>query len=135
MARPVRTGGATHEDCAGRPMSRTKRVAVTSPQTRLARSRRLERGRWRMPRLRAPEAERAAVLYRIQRRRGIPALVGMFVLVLGLPVLFSLAPSLDSVRLWGIPLSWLLIAVLPYPVLAGLSWWQLRRAEKIEDDQ
>ncbi|MGW7532704.1 hypothetical protein [Amycolatopsis sp. NPDC054798] len=116
-------------------MSRTKRVAVTSPQTRLARSRRLERGRWRMPRLRAPEAERAAVLYRIQRRRGIPALVAMFVLVLGLPVLFSLVPSLDSVRLWGIPLSWLLIAVLPYPVLAGLSWWQLRRAEKIEDDR
>jgi cytochrome oxidase assembly protein ShyY1 len=31
--------------------------------------------------------------------------------------------------------SWLLIAVLPYPVLAGLSWWQLRRAEKTEDDR
>ncbi|WP_033291918.1 membrane protein [Amycolatopsis jejuensis] len=116
-------------------MSRTKRVAVTSPQTRLARSRRLERGRWRMPRLRAAEADRAAVLYRIQRRRGIPALVAMFVLVLGLPVVFAVAPALDGLRLWGIPVSWLLIAVLPYPVMAGLAWWQLHRAEKVEDDR
>ncbi|WP_027927951.1 membrane protein [Amycolatopsis benzoatilytica] len=116
-------------------MSRSKRVAVTSPQTRLARSRRQERGRWRMPRLRTPEAERATELYRSQRRRGIPALVAMFALVLGLPVVFSLAPGLDAVRMWGIPVSWLVIAVLPYPVLAALAWWQLRRAEKTEDDQ
>jgi len=116
-------------------VNRTKRVAVTSPQTRLARSRRQERGRWRVPRLRAPEAERAATLYRLQRRRGIPALVAMFLLVLGLPVLFTLAPGLDTARLWGIPVSWLVIAVLPYPVLAGLAWWQLRRAEKTEDDE
>ncbi|RJQ90000.1 DUF485 domain-containing protein [Amycolatopsis panacis] len=115
-------------------MSRTKRVAVTSPQTRLARSRRQARGRWRMPRLAASEAERAASLYRTQRRRGIPALVAMFVLVLGLPVVFAVAPELDSVRVWGIPLSWLMIALLPYPVMAGLAWWQLRRAEKTEDD-
>jgi hypothetical protein len=115
-------------------MSRTKRVAVTSPQTRLARSRPQTRGRWRMPRLPAPVAERAARLYRTQRRRGIPALIATFTLVLGLPVVFTLAPQLDSVRVWGIPLSWLMIAGLPYPVMAGLSWWQLRRAEKIEDD-
>ncbi|GAA3542145.1 hypothetical protein GCM10022222_27260 [Amycolatopsis ultiminotia] len=115
-------------------MSRTKRVAVTSPQTRLARSRRQSRGRWRMPRLRASEAERAAALYRIQRRRGIPALVAMFVLVLGLPVVFTLAPALDALRVCGIPLSWLMIVLLPYPVMAGLAWWQLRRAEKAEDD-
>ncbi|QRP44623.1 hypothetical protein [Amycolatopsis sp. FDAARGOS 1241] len=114
-------------------MSRTRRVAVTSPQTRLARSRRQARGRWRMPRLRTSDAERAAILYRTQRKRGIPALVAMFVLVLGLPVVFAVAPGLDGVRMWGIPLSWLMIAVLPYPVMAGLARWQLRRAEKVED--
>jgi len=27
-----------------------------------------------------------------------------------------------------------MIAILPYPAMALLSWWQLRRAEKIEDD-
>jgi len=25
-------------------------------------------------------------------------------------------------------------AVLPWPVLAGLAWWQLRRAERVEDE-
>ncbi|WIX79084.1 hypothetical protein QRX50_48510 [Amycolatopsis carbonis] len=116
-------------------MSRVRRVAVMSPQTRLARSRRQARGRWRMPRLRASDAERAAVLYRTQRKRGIPALVAMFALVLGLPVVFAVAPGLDAVRVWGIPLSWLMIALLPYPVMAGLARWQLRRAEKAEDDR
>ncbi|MEU3626592.1 hypothetical protein BS329_19390 [Amycolatopsis coloradensis] len=115
-------------------MSRVKRVAVTSPQTRLAHSRRRSRGRWRVPRLAAGDAERADLLYRAQRRRGLPALAGMFGLVFGLPLVFGLFPGLDSVRLLGIPLSWLMIAILPYPAMALLSWWQLRRAEKIEDD-
>ena len=35
-------------------------------------------------------------------------------------------------RLSGVPLSWLAVAVLPWPVLAGLAWWQLRRAERAE---
>jgi cytochrome oxidase assembly protein ShyY1 len=36
------------------------------------------------------------------------------------------------VRLAGIPLSWLAVAVLPYPVLVLLAGWQLRRAERAE---
>jgi cytochrome oxidase assembly protein ShyY1 len=28
--------------------------------------------------------------------------------------------------------AWLAVAVLPYPFLALLAWWQLRRAEKTE---
>jgi hypothetical protein len=115
-------------------VSRVKRVAVTSPQTRLAHSRRRARGRWRVPRLAVGDAERANRLYRAQRRGGIPALGVMFGLLFGLPLLFSLFPVLDSVRLLGIPLSWLMIAILPYPTMALLSWWQLRRAERIEDE-
>ncbi|MFD9890625.1 hypothetical protein ACFWY9_14870 [Amycolatopsis sp. NPDC059027] len=115
-------------------MSRVRRVAVTSPQTRLAHARRQARGRWRQPRLRAADAQRASELYRAQRRRGIPALVLIFALLLGLPAVFAVFPGLDSVRLWGIPLSWLMIAVLPYPAMALLARWQLRRAERLEDD-
>lgn len=115
-------------------MSRIRRVAVTSPQTRLARSRRRLRGRWRVPRLRPADAQRATGLYRAQRRSGIPALVLMFGLLLGLPGVFALFPGLDSVRLLGIPLSWLMIAVLPYPAMALLARWQLRRAERLEDE-
>ena len=48
-------------------------------------------------------------------------------------MLLAPAPSLDDVRLLGIPVSWLAVAVLPWPVLTGLAWWQLRRAEDVEN--
>ena len=32
-------------------------------------------------------------------------------------------------------ISWLAVAVLPWPVLTGLAWWQLRRAERAETDE
>ena len=115
-------------------MSKVRRVAVTSPQTRLAHSRRRAPGRWRVSRLTAGDTQRATSLYRAQRRLGVPALVLMFALLLGLPGVFALFPGLDSVRLLGIPLSWLMLAVLPYPAMALLARWQLRRAERLEDE-
>lgn len=105
---------------------------MTSPQTRLARSRGRERGRWRVPRLDPAGAERAAALYRSQRTQGLAALVLVLVLLIGLPLLFTAWPGLDGVRLLDIPLSWLLLAVLPYPAMALLAFWQLLRAERIE---
>lgn len=41
-------------------------------------------------------------------------------------------PVLDDVRVVGVPVSWLAVAVLPYPALTALAWWQLRRAERLE---
>ncbi|HEV7979634.1 hypothetical protein [Amycolatopsis sp.] len=115
-------------------MSKTpKRVAVMSPQTRLAHSRRRARGRWRVPQLHPDDAERALALYRAQRSKGVLALVFMFGLLLGLPLVFSVWPALDGLRLLGIPVSWLMLAVLPYPAMVAIAWWQLRRAERIED--
>ena len=110
---------------------RPKRVAVTSPQTRLAHLRGRARGRWRVPRLDADDAERAAALYLAQRRQGLS------------PSSWASSPrrpaprprrlaSLDTIRLWTIPVSWLMLAVLPYPALTALSFWQLRQAERIE---
>jgi hypothetical protein len=116
-------------------MSKVRRVAVTSPQTRLAHARRRSRGRWRQTRLPAGDTQRATALYTAQRRRGIPALVLMFALLLGLPGIFAAFPGLDTLRLLGIPVSWLMLAVLPYPAMALLARWQLRRAERIEDDR
>jgi hypothetical protein len=59
----------------------------------------------------------------------------LFAGMLGLPLLFALFPILDDIRLLGIPISWLALAVLPYPALALLAGWQLRRAEHTEDTQ
>jgi hypothetical protein len=110
-----------------------KRVAVMSPQTRLAHSRRRARGRWRVPKLDPARAERAADLYRQQRALAVAPLALLFVGILGLPLVFVLFPALDQVRLLGIPVSWLALAVLPYPALTLLAHWHLRRAEQAED--
>ncbi|TDQ53055.1 hypothetical protein [Actinorugispora endophytica] len=112
--------------------NRTRRVAVTSPQTRLAHSRGRARGRWRVPRLDPGNAERAAALYHAQRAQGLVGLALTTALLLGLPLVFTAWPELDGVRLLGVPLSWLMLAVLPYPVMALLAHWQLRRAERVE---
>ena len=109
-----------------------RRVAVTSPQTRIALA-----GRHgppaRAPRLTAAELERAEQIRRRQLRRAVTALLAGAAFLVGVPLLLALVPALDDVRLLGVPLSWLAVAVLPWPVLAGLAWWQLRRAEDAED--
>ena len=110
-----------------------KRIAVMSPQTRLAHSRRRARGRWRIPKLDGADAERAVALHHRQLRLALAPLVFLFAGILGLPLLFAFFPVLDEIRLFGIPVSWLALAFLPYPALTLLAGWQLRRAEKAED--
>jgi hypothetical protein len=108
-----------------------RRVAVTSPQTRVALGGR--RGPpARAPRLTPAELARAELIRARQLRRAVTALLAGGAFLVGLPLLLQFAPALDHVRLLGIPLSWLAVAVLPWPVLAGLAWWQLRRAERAE---
>ncbi|MDR7299917.1 hypothetical protein JOF55_000098 [Haloactinomyces albus] len=106
---------------------------MTSPQTRLARSRRRARGHGELLRGDPLEAEHAAGLYRAQRRRAVLALVLLFTLLFGLTAVFAVFPALDEIRLLGIPLSWLALGVLPYPAMVLLSGWHLRRAEHVEE--
>ncbi|WP_414635446.1 hypothetical protein [Actinophytocola sp.] len=112
----------------------SRRVAVMSPQTRHAHARGRLRGRWRVPTLDPADADRAQVIFQAQRRHAVAPLLLLFAGMLGLPLVFALFPGLDEVRLAGIPLSWLVLAVLPYPALVLLARWQLRRAERIEDE-
>ncbi|WP_420156618.1 hypothetical protein [Nocardiopsis sp. CNT-189] len=113
-------------------MERSRRVAVSSPQTRLAHARGRARGRWRVARLDPGDAERAEALYRRQRAQAGVALLLVAVLVSGLPLLLWARPGLDDLRLLDVPVSWLMIGVLPYPAMAALGFWQLLRAERIE---
>jgi hypothetical protein len=113
----------------------SRRVAVMSPQTRHAHARRRLRGRWRVPNLDAADAERAAALFAAQRRRAVAPLVLLFAGMLGLPLVFAAFPGLDDARLYGIPVSWLALIVLPYPALVILARWHLRRAESVEDER
>lgn len=46
----------------------------------------------------------------------------------------ALASSLAHVHVVGVPLPWLVLAVLGYPLLIGLGWLSVRVAERVERD-
>lgn len=114
-------------------MTRQRRVAVSSPQTRLVIARRRSGVRADPAHLAPTDMQRARRLHRVQLRRALGALAALGALIVGLPLLLAALPELDTVRLLGVPVSWLAVAVLPYAVLVALAGWQLRRAEGAED--
>ncbi len=62
-------------------------------------------------------------------------ILGLLVLTVGsLPLVFFVAPGLDSVRVLGVPVAWLVLGVLVYPWLVLLGWRYVRRAERNERD-
>lgn len=113
-------------------MRQQRRVAVTSPQTRLALAGRRHGVPAAPPHLAPADAERARRIHRRQLRYALTVLGLLGALLLGLPLLLVGVPALDTVRLAGIPVSWLAVAVLPYPLMVLLAHWQLRRAERAE---
>lgn len=113
-------------------MTRQRRVAVASPQTRLALARRRSGVRAEPPHLAPAELERARRIHRAQLSRALAALALLGALILGLPGLLELFPGLDDLRVAGVPVSWLAVAVFPYAVLVLLARWQLRGAEAVE---
>jgi hypothetical protein len=108
------------------------RVSVTSPQTRLALAGRRTGAAAAPPHLAPAEVDRARRIHHRQLRAAVGSLALLAVLLLGLPLLLSALPELDRLRVAGIPVSWLAVAVLPYPLLVALARWQLGRAERAE---
>ncbi|GAA0940411.1 hypothetical protein [Pseudonocardia zijingensis] len=113
-------------------MKQRRRVAVTSPQTRVALARGRTGVRAAPPHLAPADAERARRIHRRQLRYALTVLALLGALLLGLPLLLAGAPALDTVRVAGIPVSWLAVGVLPFPLMALLAGWQLRKAERAE---
>jgi len=73
-------------------------------------------------------------LLRSQGRLAVTVLVALVVLVGGLPLLFTWAPSLADVELLGMPLPWVLLGFAVYPVMFGLGWFYVRASERTERD-
>ena len=73
-------------------------------------------------------------LVRVQLRMaiGLAALVG--VPLAGLPLAFYLSPTFANLCVFGLRLSWLLLGVLPFPVLFAVGYWYNRLAERHEKD-
>lgn len=111
-----------------------KRVRVTSPRMRAAAS---------PPRRAATDDidEQTGIgelymrsLMRSQLRLGLGVLGAFVVSLCGLPLLFALAPAVRGVAVLGIPLPWLLLGFVAYPVIALTSWAYVRAAERAERD-
>ncbi|WP_244931065.1 hypothetical protein [Nocardioides sp. W7] len=73
-------------------------------------------------------------LLREQLRLAAQVLAVLAVSVGSWPLVFHLWPGLATVELAGVPVAWLVLGVLVYPLLLGLGWWFVRRAERIEHD-
>ncbi len=111
-------------------MTPHRRIAVTSPQTRLAKRR--HHAPWRPPTLDPAEVRQAMAVYRAQRTRAALALAALFTLLLVLPLVLHLAPALDDLRFLGVPVSWLALVAVPFPAMVAIARWHLRRAEEAE---
>lgn len=71
-------------------------------------------------------------LMRAQLKLAGVVLVLLVVTLGSLPLIFNLLPRIRRLHLLGIPLPWLLLGVLVYPVLLGLGWFYVRYAERNE---
>lgn len=67
-----------------------------------------------------------------QRRLAVGILSVLGLVVVSLPLLFRSFESLAEIRIFGIPLAYLLLWVLVHPLLIGLGWFYVRRAEANE---
>ncbi|QWC86692.1 hypothetical protein KLP28_08530 [Nocardioidaceae bacterium] len=73
-------------------------------------------------------------LLRAQLRLALRCLGTVALLAVVVPLLFFVRPELAEVSVLGLPLAWVLLGVVSYPVLLGVGWWYLRGAERNEQD-
>lgn len=109
-----------------------RRVRITSPRREARRP-----GERRAP---AQELEEQtglgevylSALLRAQLRLSVAILLGIAVVVLGLPTLFVLVPATRDVLIGPIPLPWLAVGVLVYPVVFLAARIYVHQSERIE---
>jgi hypothetical protein len=75
-----------------------------------------------------------AALLRAQLRPALVVLAGLVLSLGGVPLLFRLLPAMSAVSLGPIPLPWLLLGVLVYPLLLVAALWHVRASERVERD-
>ncbi|MGI5168703.1 hypothetical protein ACQEU3_30580 [Spirillospora sp. CA-253888] len=127
---------AEPDPAAGRP----DRVLVSSPRTRRARSLPpgAPRPSWDIARDLDEQTELGAVyaraLIRAQLRTALATCAPVGLVLAGLPLLMSHAPELNRVRVYEVPLPWLVLALGVQPVWVALAARHVRRAERVERD-
>ncbi|MBW4721017.1 DUF485 domain-containing protein [Saccharothrix obliqua] len=109
-----------------------QRVVVTSPRTRAPRAPRP----YPASREIDEQSELGAVymrsLVRAQRRLGLGLCAVVCGSVAALPLVFALAPAVAAQRVLGVPLPWLLLGGVVFPVFVLAGWCYVRQAERAE---
>lgn len=111
-----------------------KRVRVTSPRRGAAR-----RGPTRPVTTEIDEQTGLgevymAALLKAQLRLSLSVLVAVAVGLGALPVMFLAAPATRELHIWLVPLPWLILGVVVYPVVALAARYYVRHAEAVERD-
>jgi uncharacterized membrane protein (DUF485 family) len=74
-------------------------------------------------------------LMRRQLKLSVACAAAFLVVLLGLPLANYFAPQLMATRIAGFTLSWLLLGVLFFPAVWGISWFFIRRSIWLEKDE
>lgn len=109
------------------------RQVITSPRTRAATRPRHPRTREIDEQTRLGEVYMRSLI-RSQLRLALSVYTLVAGVIGGLPALFLLAPEVARLRLLGIPLPWVLLAGLIYPMFVACAFGYVRQAERTEHD-
>lgn len=127
---PGRDDAGPGRDDAGQ--HRPERVRVTAPRSKAT----VAPDSFRLSR---EVAEHSAVgdvfvrsLIRSQLRLALVVAGGFVLILLGVPVLMALFPVLEGVSVLTIPVSWLILGALIYPVMCVCAWLYIRSATRNE---
>jgi hypothetical protein len=109
-----------------------RRVRITHPRTEATR-----RAPVRPPSREIDEQTAIGEVYmrsliRSQRRLAIAVCGTIGALLAGIALAGAMTPKFASVEVFGIPLPWVLLGGLVYPVLIGLAAYLVRHAERNE---
>jgi hypothetical protein len=73
-------------------------------------------------------------LVKAQLRTGLLLAFVVVALLGSLPLIFYVLPSFGRLSFIGVPMSWLILGVVPFPLLFGVGLWYNRLAERHERD-
>ena len=109
-----------------------RRVRVVSPRSRATRASAARPVRSEIDEQTIVGEVYMRALVRTQLRLAIGICLIFTVLLGGLPLLFALEPQFAETEVFGLPVPWLLLGVVVYPVLVLGAWLYVRQAERNE---
>lgn len=112
-------------------MATPRRVTITSPRATAARQRRRAVTQEIDDQTGVGDAFMRSLI-RSQLRLALLVIGTLAAVVCTLPMLFAWVPRAREAAVGGVPLPWIILGVLVYPLLVALGWFYIRQAERTE---